>query len=122
MKRREIGILGEKLAGDFLRERGYQILETNYRSPYGEIDLIARQGDYLVFIEVRTKKSHGFGSPEESITQTKREHLIATAWHYLESQASPPRDWRIDAVAVELDYRNQPFRIELIENAVNGES
>jgi putative endonuclease len=122
MKRREIGILGEKLAGDFLREHGYEILETNYRSPYGEIDLIAQQGDYLVFIEVRTKRSHDFGSPEESITQTKREHLTATAWHYLESQGNPPCDWRIDAVAIELDHRNQPLRIDLIENAVNEES
>ena len=121
MTRRETGILGEKLAGDFLRERGYEILEANYRSPYGEIDLIARHKGYLVFVEVRTKKSREFGSPEESITQTKKEHLTATAWHYLESQESPPQLWRIDAVAVELDRQNQPLRIEIIENAVGEE-
>ena len=122
MKRRETGILGEGLARDFLAERGYEILEANYRSPYGEIDLSARHRDYLVFIEVRTKKSHAFGSPEESITRAKKARIIATAWHYLESQPQPSRLWRIDAVAVEVDGKNRPLRIEIIENAVSEEA
>ena len=63
MKRRDTGILGEKLARDFLRKRGYRILETNYRCPQGEIDIVAWHKDCLVFIEVRTKKSREFGSP-----------------------------------------------------------
>ena len=71
MKRREIGILGEKLARDFLKKKGYRILETNFRCQYGEIDIIARKKDYLVFIEVRTKTSNDFGTPEESITHVK---------------------------------------------------
>ncbi len=57
MKRRDVGILGEKLAKDFLKKKGYRITDTNYRSPQGEIDIIARHGDSLVFIEVRTKTS-----------------------------------------------------------------
>ncbi len=118
MTRRETGILGEKLAGDLLRGRGYEILEANYRSPYGEIDLVARHGDYLVFVEVRTKRSHDFGSPEESITQAKQDRLVATAWHYLESHGGTNLPWRIDAVAVELEGSNRPSRIEIIENAV----
>ena len=54
MKRRDTGILGEKLAGDFLKKKGYRIIETNYRCPEGEIDIVAEHGDFLVFIEVRT--------------------------------------------------------------------
>ena len=80
MKRRHIGILGENLAKDFLKKRGYRILETNYRCPAGEIDIIARQKDYLVFVEVRTKKSLEFGSPEESITPAKKDRMRATAF------------------------------------------
>ena len=118
MKRRDTGILGEKMARDFLKERGYQILETNYRCPYGEIDIIARHKGYLVFVEVRTKKSRRFGSPEESITYAKCKKMIATAWHYQQDLINPPLLWRIDIVAVELSQKNEPLRIELIENAV----
>lgn len=118
MKRRETGILGEKLARDFLRKRGYRILEANYRCPEGEIDLIARHKDYLVFIEVRTKRSLEFGSPEESITAIKKERLRAVAAHYQQTHDNLPQLWRIDVVAVELDRRGKPSRIELIENAV----
>jgi len=79
MKRRDTGILGEKLAKDFLKKRGYHILETNYRCPEGEIDIVARHKDCLVFVEVRTKKSLEFGSPEESITPAKQTRMRATA-------------------------------------------
>ena len=121
MKRRETGIRGEKLARDFLKKRGYRILETNYRCPEGEIDIIARHKDSLVFIEVRTKKSLEFGSPEESITLTKKERLRTTASHYRQSHNSLPLSWRIDFVAVELDQKDRPSRIELIENAVGDD-
>ena len=72
MKRRDTGRLGEKIARDFLEKRGYIIIEKNFRTSAGEIDLIARKGEYLVFIEVRTKKSLSFGSPEESVTPLKK--------------------------------------------------
>jgi putative endonuclease len=121
MRRRETGILGEKLAKDFLRKRGYRILKANYRCPQGEIDIIARHRDYLVFIEVRTKRSLDFGSPEESITPAKRERLRTVAAHYQQTHSNLPSLWRIDVVAIELDQRGKPSRIELIENAV-GES
>ncbi|MFC2020965.1 YraN family protein [Chloroflexota bacterium] len=121
MKRRDTGILGEKLARDFLKKRKYRILETNYRCPHGEIDIIARQKDTLVFVEVRTKTGREFGSPEESITFTKKEHLRATAYHYLQTHDDLPQSWRIDFIAVELTPEGKPSRIELIENAVGGE-
>lgn len=118
MKRRDTGILGEKLAGDFLEKRGYHIRETNYRCSAGEIDIIAGHKDSLVFIEVRTKKSLEFGSPEESITPVKMERLRAVASHYQQTHDNLPPSWRIDVVAIELDRKNKPLRIELIENAV----
>ena len=118
MKRRETGILGEKLAGDFLRRNGYHILETNYRCSEGEIDIIARYEDTLVFIEVRTKRSLEFGSPEESITPAKMKKLRDVTAHYLQNHDNLPASWRIDVVAIELDWNGQLSRLEIIENAV----
>lgn len=118
MKRRDVGILGEKLARDFLKKRGYRIWETNYRCPEGEIDIIARHKDFLVFIEVRTKKSLQFGTPEESITPAKMEKLRTVAAYYQQAHNNLPLSWRIDVVAVEIDQKGKPLRLELIENAV----
>jgi len=119
MKRRDTGILGEKLAKDFLKKRGYRIKETNYRCPEGEIDIIAKHKDSLVFIEVRAKKSLEFGSPEESITPAKMGRLRAAVAHYRQTHSNLPQLWRIDVVAVELNLKGKPSRIELIENAVS---
>ena len=121
MKRRDVGILGEKLARDFLERQDYHILQTNYRCSEGEIDIIAGHLDFLVFIEVRTKSSLEFGSPEESITPAKMGRLRAVAAHYLQTHDNLPSSWRIDVVVVELDRKGKPSRIEIIENAVGGD-
>ncbi len=121
MKRRDTGILGENLAKDYLKRQGYHILEANYRCPEGEIDIIAEHRDYLVFIEVRTKRSLKFGSPEESITPAKMRRLKASALYYRQSHSKLPPLWRIDVVVIELDYKGKPPRIELIENAVGDD-
>ena len=118
MNRRETGILGEKLARDNLKKRGYQVLETNYRCPHGEIDIVATNRHHLVFVEVRTKRSLEFGIPEESITAVKKGRMRAAAYHYQQAHDNLPELWRIDVVAVELDQKAKPSRIELIENAV----
>jgi putative endonuclease len=118
MRRKDTGILGEKIASEYLKKRGYHIKEANYRCKEGEIDLIAQHKDYLVFIEVRTKKSLAFGTPEESITAAKREKLRTLADQYLQTHDNLPQLWRIDVVAVELNSKGKPSRIELIENAV----
>ena len=121
MKRRDTGILGEKLAKDFLQKQGYHILETNYRCHEGEIDIVATHKNSLVFIEVRSKSSLDFGSPEESITPKKMERLRAAASRYLQDHENLPAQCHIDVVAIELNRKGQPLRIELIENAVSGE-
>ena len=120
MKRRDTGILGEIIACEFLGKNGYDIIETNYRCAEGEIDIIARQEDILVFVEVRTKKSQQFGSPEESITRNKKERLRALAERYGQEHENLPDIWRIDVIAVQLDSANKLTRIQLIENAVDG--
>ena len=119
MKRRDVGILGEKLAKAFLEKKGYQVIETNYRCPEGEIDIIAKHSDYLAFIEVRAKTSWEFGTPEESITAAKKERLRATTAYYHQTHHNLPPQWQIDVVAVELNKKGQLTRIELIENAVS---
>jgi putative endonuclease len=120
MKRKNTGILGEKLAQDFLKRKGYNILETNFRCRKDEIDIIALHKDSLVFIEVRTKSNLDFGTPEESITPNKMEHLERAANYYRQNHDELPASWRIDVVAIELDAKNTLKRIELIENAIEG--
>ena len=121
MKRRETGAIGEKIACDFLGKNGYVILETNYRCRDGEIDIIAKQKETLVFIEVRTKKSRQFGSPEESITPVKKDRLRAVAEHYGQNRSNLPSMWRIDVVAIQMENSGKVTRIEIIENAVDDE-
>lgn len=119
MKRKELGDTGEKLARDFLKKKGYKIRETNFRCREGEIDIIAQKKDCLVFVEVRTKTTTDYGSPEESVTFAKKEKLIASALTYLSSHKNLPESWRIDFIAVELDNKGKAKRIELIENAIS---
>ena len=119
MKRKELGAAGEKLARDFLKKKGYKIRDTNFRCREGEIDIVAEKKGCLVFVEVRTKTSSGFGSPEESVTFAKKEKLIASALTYLNNHQNLPESWRIDFVAVELDQKGKASRIEVIENAIS---
>jgi putative endonuclease len=118
-KRKEVGAIGEKLAADFLKKHGYKIIQRNFRCREGEIDIIAQKGEYLVFVEVRTKKNTVFGTPEESVTLSKREKLISLANAYLQTCDKQPLSWRIDVVAVELTRDNRVLRLEHIENAVS---
>ena len=119
MKKRDVGILGERIARDFLRQNGYRIIETNYRCPEGEIDIIAQQEETLVFVEVRTRRSRRYGSPEESITPSKKQRLIAVADHYGQNRGDLPDQWRVDVLAIEMERGGRVSRLELIENAVD---
>lgn len=122
MDRQEVGKLGEKTAQKFLKKRGYRIRETGFRCPRGEIDIIAQKKDCLVFVEVRTKSSLDFGTPEESITQAKKEKIIASTLTYTTTHQNLPPLCRIDVVAIELDDKGKAKRIELIENAIEQDS
>lgn len=115
-----IGQRGEAAAQEFLERQGYTILDTNYRCPWGEVDIVASQGDVLVFVEVRARRGSAMGGPEESVTTTKGRRLIMTAQHYLQSHPGFP-DWRIDLVAVRMDRQGRVLRVSLVENAVTAE-
>jgi putative endonuclease len=112
------GRAGEAAGVSYLRRNGYEVLRTNYRVREGEIDIVARHRGQTVFVEVKTRRSSSFGSPEESLTATKRQRLIAAAQSYLAENGGEQSDWRIDLLAVELDRAGRPLRVELIESAV----
>lgn len=79
-----VGTAGEKAACNYLKKNKYKILERNYRKPFGEIDLIARRGETVSFVEVKTRRSAEFGLPCEAVTYAKRQRLIRTAYTYIE--------------------------------------
>ncbi len=116
--RKRTGDAGEKAAARFLIDRGYDVVGTNFRCRYGEIDIVARHGDCMVFIEVRTKKSLEFGAPEESITRSKMDKLILTAQTYMQQHEDAPSDWRIDVIAIVMARDDTVRSIELIVGAV----
>jgi len=119
MHSKDIGALGEKIAAEYLTGLGYMIRERNFRSREGEIDIIAEKDDFLVFIEVRTRTSTSYGTPEESVTAQKKERLIALAEAYREDRDDLPSSWRIDVVAIELGPKRKVARLEIIENAIS---
>jgi putative endonuclease len=118
--RKRLGSAGEELAARELIRRGYTLRERNWRCPEGELDIVAEHGGAWVFVEVRTRRGDRFGTPEDSITPTKRAHLIAAAQAYLEAHSLPECDWRIDVVAVEMTARGELVRVDVIENAIEG--
>ena len=119
MHSRDIGALGEKIAAEYLTGLGYMIRERNVRLREGEIDIIAEKDEFLVFIEVRTRTSNSYGTPEESVTAQKKGRLIALAEAYIEDRDDLPSSWRIDVVAIELGPKRKVARLEIIENAIS---
>lgn len=101
--RQDLGQLGEKLACDFLRKNGYRVLGQNYRTRGGEIDIVAKEGETLVFVEVKTRVSREFGYPEEAIDARKQHKLAMTAEYYLAAHRLYDADYRIDAVGIEME-------------------
>ena len=115
-KHLSLGRRGEELAGKFLKKAGYKILESNYRGRLGEIDLVAEDGDCLVFVEVKTRGSLACGHPLESIDSRKQRQLIKAAREYLAEHGAEERVCRFDAVSVLFGDEQQPM-IELIKDA-----
>lgn len=113
--RQRIGKWGEGIAAAWLAERGYRILARNVRTPYGEIDIVAQQGDTAVFIEVKTLTSSGNFFPEQQITARKREHMLHAAQHYAAQNAVD--QWRIDAISIEGKPGSDPV-VTHFENAI----
>jgi putative endonuclease len=116
MRRKSLGNLGEKIAAKYLHDCGYKILVRNFRSKFGEIDIVALDGDFLVFIEVKTRWSRKFGPPEEAIIPSKVRRIIKAGQYYKLLHPELPESLRLDAVAIDLFFDGKVKRIKLIKN------
>lgn len=114
-KRQKFGEKGEALAVRRLKKSGYQIIETNYRNPLGEIDIIARESDTIVFVEVKSRRSIRFGNPKQAITARKQKKISMVALFYLKATGQSAARARFDVVTV-ISNRDKP-QIEIIKNA-----
>jgi putative endonuclease len=115
MDRKEIGKRGEEIALRFLKRNGYQIIEKNYVCRMGEMDLIAKEKDTLVFVEVKTRTSTAFGPPQLAVNPTKQRQLSKVALSFLKEKKLEDVKARFDVVAVLVRARNE--EIELIKDA-----
>lgn len=118
----DIGRIGERLARSHLEARGYAVIAANYRCRWGEIDLIARDGPVWAFVEVRTRRSNAYGSPEESVTPAKLERLTLAAQDYLAQHTANTAaiQWRIDLIAVRLGPNRSIRDIRHLPNIAAG--
>jgi len=110
-----LGKFGEDLARERLKDLGYRILKTNYRCSLGEVDLVARDGDVLVFVEIKTRKNESLGRIKEAVNRRKQTQLSKVALAYLKSNNLWGSKARFDVVAIRLiDGRKE---VEIIKNA-----
>ena len=111
---RDLGSVGEKLATKFLQQKGYKILDKNFRSKFGEIDIVAQEEDTLVFVEVKTRWTREYGTPEEAVTPRKIRSIVKTGQYYKLLHPELPEALRIDVVTV--DFFQKKGEVRLIKN------
>lgn len=111
-----VGKRGEEIAVKYLRERKYAIVDRNYRCKCGEVDIIARDGKTVVFIEVKTRRNDSFGPPQLSVTNFKQRQISKAALMYLSSKKLKDVPARFDVIAICLREQEKPL-VEHIENA-----
>jgi putative endonuclease len=118
--RQGLGAAGERLARRHLEQQGYEFVDANWRRPHGELDLIMRDGDVLVFVEVKTRRSERFGSAEESVTPAQVTRLLRAAESFLAGHpALTHLLWRFDLVAVTLAPSGAVSRLTHIADAIH---
>lgn len=119
---KQLGILGEETAAKYLRERGYKILDRNFRyKGYGELDIVAKNGEDIIFVEVKTRIGASEDSPfnpEDNITYFKQKQLIKLAKIYLAKKALMDFPWQIDIIAIEIDPISKKANIRHTEKAL----
>lgn len=111
---------GENYAAGLLKAKGYKILVKNYRCPFGEIDIIARDKNTLCFIEVKSRSSWEFGRPQEALTRAKQKHISRAALCYLKENKLLDREARFDVVSI--TYSNNKPVLQLLKNAFELEA
>ncbi len=124
MDKKETGRLGERFAAELLRKKGYEILGMNVRAGHGEIDIVAKRENVLVFAEVKTRHAvqgltKAYGAPKDAVDRRKQEILVRTAEEILKTSPDHADCYpRIDVIEVYLDPEDRPSVIEHYENAV----
>ena len=120
-EKQNTGKLGEDIAVEYLEKHGYNILDRNYRKPWGEIDIVAQQNDELIFVEVKAQNKEFEWRPEENITFHKKRQLSRIIATYLKANKIPEdQNWRIDVLAIKLDFNTEKAQIEHIQNIILG--
>ncbi len=114
---REIGKKGEALACRALKSMGYRIIDKNFGSREGEVDIIAERGGYVCFIEVKARASARFGFPEEAVTKAKQRRILQAARAFIEQRGIEGGDFRFDVVSVDL----RSNRVTVIPNAFEAD-
>ena len=112
----QLGPRGEALAWHFLKQRGYRILEKNYRTRFGEVDVVAEKDQSVVFLEIKTRRNHDFGRPEEAVDRRKQGKMARVAESYLQARGLGERAARFDILSVIWDGTREP-EFSLIEDA-----
>ncbi len=120
MNTKLIGYFGERESANALRNKGYEIIAANFHSRFGEIDLIAANNKYLVFCEVKTRKSKDFGQARESVTYTKQQKTIKTAEFYLLSRKDEKRQPRFDVIEVYYKFSDDKIVLDEINHIENA--
>lgn len=105
---KSLGAAGEELAARHLKKMGFAILEKNYRCPLGELDLIARKGPLLVFVEVKTRRSQHYGPPQTAVTMRKQQKIIRLAQLYIKQKKLYDLKCRFDVIAVHWNDDDRP--------------
>jgi len=115
---RDLGKWGETQAKAYLEDRGFEVISQNVYTEYGEIDLIAKKGNQVHFVEVKTRSSTRFGTPEASITPNKIRHMIESAEAFLQDHPEYEGGWQIDVIAIQVSGRGEIPEIRFFENAI----
>ncbi|MEN6411004.1 MAG: YraN family protein [Anaerolineaceae bacterium] len=118
--RQALGRWGEDAALAHLESRGYCLVQRNYRTPYGEIDLVMRDGDALVFVEVKTRTSTHYGQPEDAVTLLKQSHLQQAAQQFMQEHPEYEDEWRVDVVSILKGVSDDRVEITVFEDAIHG--
>ena len=112
------GQWGEEIAARHLENKGYTILKRNFRTAHGEIDIVAGKESALIFVEVKTRRSHAFAYPEDSVNKKKQAAMLFAAEEYLRANPESPESWQFDVIAIERKPGGNP-EILHFENVIS---
>ena len=116
MSKLSVGKIGEDAAAQFLKKKGMRILKRNYRTPFGEIDIIARKRSVLHFVEVKTRRNEKYGKPFEAVNERKLAHIRKSAEYYLQKECAENENFDFEIDIVSILMKGEKKEIEFIEN------